>query len=60
MEGPITINCNDCAAAKISQRIHHEPRFNNKENSEKHLAIDFHDFKLNFEDFTFLVIITDH
>jgi len=55
----ITIDCNDCAAAKISWKIHCEFKFNEK-NSEEHLAIDFHDFKLNSEDFTFLMTITDH
>ena len=40
----ITINCNNCAIAKISWKIHHEFRFNEK-NSEKYLAINFHDFK---------------
>ncbi len=61
MQDSITINCNDCAAEKISWRIHHELKFNNnKKNSEEYLTINFHDFKLSFEDFTFLVIITDH
>ena len=59
MQDSITINCNDCAAGKISQKICHEFRFN-EENSKEHLAIDFHDFKLSFEDFTFLMIITDY
>ena len=31
----------------------------NEEDSEEHLAINFHDFKLNFKDFIFLIIITD-
>ena len=59
MQDSITIDCDDCAAEKISQIIHCEFRFN-KEDSEEYLAIDFHDFKLSFEDFTSLVIITDH
>jgi len=58
MKDSITINCDDCAAEKISQKIHHEFRFN-EEDLEECLAVDFHDFKLNFEDFTFLIIITD-
>ena len=58
MKDLIIINYNDYAAAKISQKIHCELKFN-EENSEKHLAIDFHDFKLSSEDFTFLIIITD-
>ena len=59
MKDSITINCDDCAAEKIKQKVHHEFRFNEK-SSEEHLIIDFHDFKLSFEDFTSLVIITDH
>ena len=60
VQDPITIDCDDCAAEKISWKICHELRFNNnEEDSEKCLAIDFHDFKLNFRDFTSLVIITD-
>ena len=59
MKDSITINYDNCAAEKISQKIHYEFRFN-EEDSEKCLAIDFHDFKLSFEDFTSLVIIIDH
>ncbi len=44
---------------KIKQKVCHELRFN-EENSEKCLAIDFHDFKLSFENFTFLIIIIDY
>ena len=58
VENLITIDCNNCAAAKISQKIHCAFKFN-KEDSEECLAIDFHDFKLSFRDFTFLIIITD-
>ena len=58
MKNSITINYNDCAVAKISQKIHHEFRFNEK-NSKKCLAIDFHDFKQNAKDFIFLTIITN-
>ena len=58
VQDSITINCNDCAVEKISQRICCELRFNEKD-SKKHLTIDFHDFKLNFRDFTFLITITD-
>ena len=59
MQDLITINYDDCAAGKISQKIHHEFKFN-KEDSEECLTINFHDFKLNFEDFTFLITITDY
>ena len=58
VQDSITIDCDDCAAEKISWKIHHEFRFN-EEDSEEHLTIDFHDFKLSFRDFTFLMIITD-
>ena len=43
LKDSITIKCDDCAAAKISQKIHHELRFN-EEDSEECLAINFHDF----------------
>ena len=59
VQDSITIDCNNCAAEKISWKIHYEFKFN-KKNSEKYLAIDFHNFKLSFEDFTFLMTITDH
>ena len=59
LEDSITINCNDCAAAKISWKIHHEFRFNEK-NLRECLAIDFHDFNSNFRNLTFMIIITDH
>ena len=59
MQDSITIDCDNCAAGKISWRIHHEFRFN-EEDSEECLTINFHDFKLSFEDFTFLVIIIDY
>ena len=59
VEDSITIDCNDCAAGKISQKIHCEFRFS-EEDSEEHLAINFHDFKLSFENFTFLMIIINH
>ena len=58
MKDSITINCDDCAAEKIKQKVCHEFRFN-KEDSEEYLVIDFHDFKLNFKDFISLVIIID-
>jgi len=59
LKNSITIDCNNYAVSKILQKIHHEFKFN-KKNSEKHLAIDFHNFKQNAENFTFLTIITDH
>ena len=59
MKDSIIINCNSCMIKKIKQKVCHELRFN-EENSEKCLAIDFHDFKLSFENFTFLIIIIDY
>ena len=54
----ITVNCDNYAAEKISWRIHHKLWFN-EEDSEECLAIDFHDFKQDFRDWTSLIIITD-
>ncbi len=59
LKDSITINCDDCAATKISQKIHHELKFN-KEDSEEHLIINFHDFNSSSEDFTFMTIIIDY
>ena len=59
LKNSITIDCDDCTVAKISWKICHEFRFNEKD-SEECLAIDFHDFKQSIEDFTFLIIITNY
>ena len=59
MQDSITIDCNDCAAEKISWKICCKLRFNEKD-SEEHLVIDFHDFKQNTEDFIFLMTIINY
>ncbi len=58
LEGPITIDCDGCAAAKISRKVRREPRSNEEDPGER-LAVDFHDFKLGFGGFKSLVTITD-
>ena len=49
MQDSITIDCDDCVTGKISQRIHQKSRFN-EDDSEECLAIDFHDFKQDFDE----------
>jgi transposase InsO family protein len=58
VQGPITIDCDGCAAGKIARRIRREPR-SNEEGPGECLAIDFHDFKQGFGGWTSLVTITD-
>ena len=59
IQDSIIIKCNSCAAGKISQKIQHEARDLNEAPGEQ-LAINFHNFKKKFDDWTFLVTITDH
>ncbi len=58
MKDSIIIDYNNCAVRKIKWKVCYELRFN-EENSEEYLIINFHNFKLSFEDFISLVIITD-
>ena len=58
MKDSIIIDYNDYVTEKIKWKVHHELRFN-EEDSEECLVINFHDFKLSFKNFIFLIIIID-